>query len=112
MVSLEAMLMQPESAAGREDQNAAAHEAKMAMLRGNDGPSVLSKRLSRKVTAETEGTSTTDTDGTDTDGSRHESDRLSDASNDGPAGPAGPTIDFEGIPDGGVDACNMCFMSP
>jgi hypothetical protein len=115
MVSLESTLMTPESTIRSSDEGDATHQAKLAMLRGNTVPSVLSKRLNKKLTMEAEGTSTTDTDGTDTDGSRPESDRQSDASNDGkagPAGPAGPTIDFEGIPDGGVDACNMCFMSP
>ena len=76
MVSLESITMTPESTTGSLDEHDAVHQQKMAMFRGTTGPSVLSKRLNRKVTMETEGTSTTDTDGTDAGES---SDGLSDA---------------------------------
>jgi RNA-binding protein Musashi len=51
-------------------------DSKLEMFRESTGPSVVSRRLNRKLTQETEATSTTDE--TDT-GSQYESDELSDA---------------------------------
>merc|ERR1719235_1528426 len=73
------------------------------MMRGSKGPSVLSRRLNRKSTQETEGTSTTDTDGCSTElseGSRHESDGLSDASLECNVVPA---IEFGSTSEAGAD---------
>jgi len=79
MVSLESIAMTPELTTGCPDEHDVAHQKKLAKLRGTTTPSVLSKRLSRKVTMETEGTSTTDTEGTDAEESTSNSDALSDA---------------------------------
>jgi len=107
MVSSESTVMMPNSTAGSPDEYDAALQAKVNMMRGSTGPSVLSKRLSRKVTLETEGTSTTDTDGTDEE-SRRESDGLSDASLEGRD--VVPALDFDNIPASGVDA-SPCLMT-
>jgi len=84
MVSVESNVFLPASLTESRDEQDAGLLKKTEMMRGSfSGPSVLARRLNRKSTQETEGTSTTDTDGCSTElseGSRHESDGLSDAS--------------------------------
>jgi hypothetical protein len=90
MVSLDSCLaMESQIACG--DEKGAALPTKVDMFRGNTGPSVLSRRFSRKATMETEGTSTTD--GSDGSESRHESDSLSDGA-----------LDVDSIPEEGANA--------
>jgi hypothetical protein len=83
MVSFETIAMQHPAIC--EDDKDADHQSKIDMMRGSTASSVLSRRLSRKVSMETEGTSTTDTDGSE---SRHESDSMSDMA-----------LDLESIPE-------------
>jgi hypothetical protein len=88
MVSLDSIAMESFAACG--DEKDASLQTKVDMFRASTGPSVLSRRFSRKATMETEGTSTTDTDGSE---SRHESDGLSDAG-----------LDFDSMPEESADA--------
>jgi len=111
MAAVESIAMHPVSAAVPEDTSAVL-QAKLDMMRGNKSVSVLSKRLNRKITTETEGTSTTDTDGTDEE-SRNDSDGLSDASQS----KAMPALDLDSISEADGDSpalmtADPMFMSP
>jgi hypothetical protein len=70
----------------------------MTMMRGAESSSFMARRFNRKVTLETEATSTTDTD---VDGSRDDSDTLSDSSLEGNGVKSTygqpPKLDFESI---------------
>jgi len=90
--------MMPESTVACGEEHDAAVQTKLDMLRGSAGPSVLSRRLNRKVIDETEGTSTTDTDGTET--GSHESD-AEDTSDE--------ALDFDEAPD---DEDAVLYRSP
>jgi hypothetical protein len=104
MVSLDSIVTMPVSPAGEQD---AELQAKLGMLRGSKSPSVLSRRFNRKDTMDTEGTSTTDDSG-----SRHDSDGMSDASQEANERNISPAIDFESIPEAGEDSLGFNFMSP
>jgi hypothetical protein len=100
MVSLESTLM----TGNTQDEYDATRQEKLNMMSGQNGPSFLTKRLNRKVTAETEGTSTTDTDAT---WSRQESDGSSNASLEGNKAEAFPMLNFDEMPEACAEACNV-----
>jgi hypothetical protein len=102
MVSLEATVTMPTSTA----VNDAAPVAYLEALRGSNAPSLLSRRLKKKVTAETEATSTTDTDG-----SRQDSDGASEASGEATLAKGVPAMDFDAIPEAGEQALETGLMT-